>query len=442
MQRARKLRGLVRSLVTVVVLYVMLVVVARGDLPVSARQLAQAVDQRLSLLALFQNHVLSTRFATPKFASIPSPAAPLLTFTVTNTNDSGIGSLREAMQDANNNAGPDTINFNIPGAGVQTITLLSGLPGLNQPTVIDGRTQPGFAGTPLIELNGNGVSGDGLVFLGGDSTVRGLIINRFSGNGITAQNTGNNVFAGNYIGTNAAGTAALPNGQNGIQLLGPPSNTIGGLTAADRNVISGNNQTGIVIQNSSATGNTVIGNYIGTNAAGTAAVGNGANGVRIDAPGEIIGGGSAGARNVISGNAQAGVLLINSGPTNNRLQGNYIGTDAAGASAVPNQSGVLVGDQVLLRGVSNSIVGTDGDGVSDATEGNVISGNLQDGVTLLQGGTTNNRVAGNRIGTDAAGTAPIPNGRDGVRVQQAAAGNVIGTNGDGLSDALERNIIS
>ncbi|MCM3905878.1 MAG: hypothetical protein ND866_29665 [Pyrinomonadaceae bacterium] len=102
--------------------------------------------------------------------------APLLVFTVTNVNDSGPGSLRQALQDSNNTGGTDTITFNIPGAGVQTITLSSGLPGQNQPVIIDGTTQPGFAGTPLIEINGNGVGGDGPMGGGYNSTLSAGVV--------------------------------------------------------------------------------------------------------------------------------------------------------------------------------------------------------------------------------------------------------------------------
>ena len=122
---------------------------------------------------------------------------------------------------------------------------------MSQPVVIDGSTQPLYTGAPLIELDGSGTQGDGLVFQGGNSTVRGLIINRFKGNGLVFQNVGNNVVAGNYIGTDSTGMLDRGNGKNGVQLLAGTT-TIGGLTAADRNVISGNSEDGINIQNSTS----------------------------------------------------------------------------------------------------------------------------------------------------------------------------------------------
>jgi hypothetical protein len=348
-------------------------------------------------------------------------------------------SLREAMLAANNSGGGDTITFSI-GTGAQTITLTSGsLPNMNRSVVIDGSTQPGFTGTPLIEINGNGTIGNGFTLQGGGSVVRSLIINRFTGSGITFQN-GNHLVAGNYIGLNAAGTAAQANGGSGVEFHGGVNNTVGGLTAADRNVISGNLQHGVRCDD--ATRTVIVGNYIGTNAAGSAAVGNGSTGIIVNAAGQKIGGGASGARNVISGNGSVAVLVLNSSGASNRIQGNYIGTDATGMSAIPNQIGVVVGDDITPLGNADNFIGTDSDGLNDATEANVISGNTLDGVTLTQAGSSNNRVSGNFIGTNASGTSALGNGREGIAVRNGASTNIIGTNADGVSDVLERNIIS
>src|SRR5437762_1947838 len=126
-------------------------------------------------------------------AALDRLAGPL-NFVVTNTNDTGAGSFRQAITNANNNAGTDNVSFNIGGPGVQSITLLSGLPTISGQAIIDGTTQPGYAGSPLIELNGAGAGAgvNGLSISAGNSTVRGLAINRFGGQGIILQNGGGN----------------------------------------------------------------------------------------------------------------------------------------------------------------------------------------------------------------------------------------------------------
>src|SRR5262245_53341026 len=152
----------------------------------------------------------------------------LAVFTVTNTNDAGSGSLRQAILDANANPGPDTIRFNIGGGGLQTIRPTSALPNISDPGVIDRTTQPGSAGTPLIELSGNnaGQFADGLAIAGaGNSTVRGLVINAFRQVGIRLTSDAN-VIAGNYLGTDASGTRALGNAR-GMYLNGS-TNLVGG----------------------------------------------------------------------------------------------------------------------------------------------------------------------------------------------------------------------
>lgn len=182
-------------------------------------------------------------------------------FTVTNTNDSGPGSLRQAMLNAEATAGHNVIRFDIPGSGPHTISSLSALPFINDPVTIDGTSQPGFSGKPIIELNGS-MAGDGtngLHITAGNCTVQGLVINRFSWSGILLAINGGNVIKGNYIGTNVTGTAALGNGDIGINVEASSNNTIGGTKPAERNVVSGN-QTGIRILGQGATGNKVLGN--------------------------------------------------------------------------------------------------------------------------------------------------------------------------------------
>lgn len=173
------------------------------------------------------------------------PESPGATFTVTNTNDSGPGSLRQAIIDSNAAVGSDTINFDIPGSGVRTIAPLSGFPAITDSVTIDGTSQAGFAGSPIIELNGNGSGAICLLIQANNSRIKGLVINRFA-QAIRIDGGANNVVEGNYLGTSADGLSALPNGGDALSLEGgAQNNLIGGTTASARNVISGNGFSGI-----------------------------------------------------------------------------------------------------------------------------------------------------------------------------------------------------
>lgn len=360
---------------------------------------------------------------------------PAATFTVTTTNDSGPGSLREAILAANGSGGADFVHFNIPGPGLHTITLSSTLPTITDAIIIDGHTQPGAvpntSSTGLnavlqIEINGAGVAVHGFhLFSHAGSAIRGLVINRASNNGIYVDRGGGHTIAGNYIGTNAAGTAALPNGENGVLLEGT-FNLVGGTAPASRNLISGNSINGVMLRVngavdvgpcSSANGNTIQGNLIGTNAAGTGALPNAAVGVTLvhtctlfgtpDAgpflTDTLIGGTPAGARNVISGNGGIGVAVGNGELRiqSNRIQGNYIGLNAAGTAALPNDT-----FGIEVKSPLTTIGGT------AAGAANVISGNAGSGIHLRE--ATGSVVQGNHIGTNAAGTAAVPNTANGI----------------------------
>ena len=176
----------------------------------------------------------------------------LSTFTVVNTldtpaNSSTIppGSLRDAITrvNADTQPGVDTINFAI-GSGAKTIKLgYYALPTIKHSVVIDGTSQPGFAGTPLIELDGTTATnngGNGLYVLAGNSTVKDLVINRFNGYGIFLVHNGGDTITGNYIGTDVTGTVALGNRNGGLQIYSGTGDIIGGTMAATRNLISGN----------------------------------------------------------------------------------------------------------------------------------------------------------------------------------------------------------
>jgi len=332
---------------------------------------------------------------------------------VINTNDSGAGSLRQAILDFNADPDLTQITFNIPGGGVHTITPLSALPAITKAFgLLDGTSQPGWApGNPVIELDGAsaGVNVNGITIQAAGTKVRGFIINRFSQAGIAVEES-NNTVTGNFIGTNAAGTAALGNSIGVWLPFNDNNNTIGGNTLADRNVISGN-ATGVWI--SQGRSNSVVGNFIGTDATGSSALANTSVGVQVDtSSGNYVGNNAlSGEGNVISGNAGVGVII--SGTGSNFVDDNFIGLNAAGTAALGNGG----------NGVS---LGTDFNGV----QGNVISGNAGAGISIFG---SHNSVTANLIGTNVAGNAPAGNGSNGVYIQSGTS-NMIGNFG--------RNIIS
>jgi hypothetical protein len=374
------------------------------------------------------------------------------TYTVTSAADTGTGTLRQMIQNANNNPGPDTILFNIPGSGAHTIALHSALPTLTDPVVIDGTSQPGFAGAPLIQLDGSaaGVNVTGLYVSAAGCTLRGLVISRFGGAGIVLTSA-NNVIQGDYVGTDLTGKLAAGNGADGIAVFaGAKGNLIGtngdGVgDAAERNVISGNAHSGVAISGTGTNQNVVAGNLIGTDVTGTAALGAGNDGVAVfaGAQGNRIGvsgadAGAAGEGNVISANHWSGVGISGTGTNQNVVAGNLIGVDVTGAALLGNlNDGVGV-----FGGAQGTRVGTNADGAGDALERNVISGNSWDGVAISDAGTTGTVVAGNYVGTDKTGTAALGNRLEGVGVANGAASNRIGSNLDGVNDAAEANLIS
>ena len=393
----------------------------------------------------FQNGEIETNVALSPEAQ-QHWSGVLATYTVTNTNNSGAGSLRQAITDANTHAGADAINFNITGTGSHTITLSSALPAISGQVTIDATTDDSFAANgnrPAIILNGNNLSADGLVLSGtaDGSIIRGLVIRNFSGDGIEIQaGSQNNTIAGNYIGRlntdGTAGAAGTQNDGHGIYILG--SNTIiGGTTPGAGNVVSGNSDTGIEIEGSTSTGNRIEGNIIGLNAAGTAAIGN-LDGVIIeDAPNNIIGGATSAQRNIISGNTGgsrgSGVVIFGDDATGNLVQSNYIGTDITGALDLGNaDSGVRIsdnGDGGVSKGAAS------GNTIRD----NVLSGNNYSGVSIANSGVNRNLILGNYIGVDASGVGALGNSVFGVVIWNGADDNQIGDITPGAGNVIAYN---
>jgi CSLREA domain-containing protein len=328
-------------------------------------------------------------------------------FTVINTNNSGSGSLRQAIWDANTNAGIAAIDFIIPVSSGLTISPASALPSLTNVVFMDGTTQPGYAGTPVIELNGaNAGSADGLVVAAGRSLIRGLIINRFNGNGITLQTKGQNVVEGCYLGLSRTGTLDQGNSVHGIHVLSS-SNLIGGVALPARNHIAGNNNDGIHVN---STNNFIFGNVIGLGV-DESDQGNTLWGIRLASSGNTVGGGSPSTRNIVSGNDRDGILVA---ANNNTVLGNYIGTSLNGLMARANRS-----NGIAISSSANNLIG--GDHLDAA---NVISGNGRFGVELAS--ATANLVRGNLIGIGATGEVAVVNQLGGVLLTGASLRNRIG----------------
>ena len=348
---------------------------------------------------------------------------------VSNTNDSGAGSLRQAVLTAQANGPGQKISFNIPGSGLATIAPRSPLPVVTVPVTIDATTEPGYQGTPLVELNGSkaGSDANGLAITGGDTTIKGLAINGFGASGILLQGSGGNTILGNEIGVDPTGSAAKGNGLNGISINGSSRNQIGGSELSSRNVISANGSSGIQIIGQGSSGNSIQGNRIGTDASGQKTLGNAQDGIFVDgAIQSIIGGDSADEGNLISGNKLTGVRISGSTASDNRLEGNWIGTDVTGSRALGNTF-----DGVFVDGAPRNSIG----GLS-TDAGNLISGNGGVGVQIYNASATENKLQGNLIGTDATGMKAVANGRDGVYIN-AASNNIVGG-----TEAGARNLIS
>jgi len=350
--------------------------------------------------------------------------AQATTFTVTNTNDSGAGSLRQAITDANNNSGPDNVAFNIPDSDpgysilsdawvIQPNTLLPSLTGGG--TTIDGYTQTTNQGDtnifgPEVQLDGSNLAATDWIFSveSNANTIKGLAITRAGGAGIRIRSSSNNnTISGNYIGTDPAGIWAFGNG-TGIELFAAATfNTISG------NVISGNALNGVKISDPGTDFNDVKNNIIGLDSSGVVPLPNSDHGIFISNGAEHNSiGGDVPYRNIISGNSQSGVYITGTDTDSNIVWYNYIGTVQSGTDAAGNaNSGVIV-----TAGAKDNII-----------QDNLISGNLQHGVYLSGSGTENNLVRLNIIGADKLVTKLIPNGWHNVAVYDGASSNWIGT---------------
>jgi hypothetical protein len=358
-------------------------------------------DQRFLLSS--SNNLIAMRFASVPFILViavlllPAVVLAQTTFTVTNTNDSGTGSLRKAIQDANASTGDVVIAFNISGTGPHTIQPRSALPYISGSVMMDGLTQPEadcstWPPALMIEIDGSlaGANASGLAFGGqaSGSTVRGLVIHSFGANGIVTD-TDDNIIACNFIGTDPSGMQAMGN-ETGVFITSNSGNRIGGTSASQRNLISGNRFVGIEVDGSSASDNVIQGNYIGTDVTGQGALGNENDGVLIDrATFTTIGGTTAEARNVISGNGDDGIDVFGAEAFFNTIQHNYIGVAADGMTGLGNaEDGIDLNDQAWRTEIKD----------------NVIAANADWGI-FINSGARESTLTRNFIGTNSAGAA-------------------------------------
>jgi parallel beta-helix repeat protein len=365
---------------------------------------------------------LGAGIAALGIAAAASPAQAA-TFTVNNAGDSGGGSLRSAINAAEDTNRRDEILFEIPGNGQHVIHLDTELPTITKPLVIRGYSQPGAdpatedaPATPKIVIDAGNVN-RGLDIGGDDVEVRGLVVRDAQADGIFVEGSGI-VIAGNHIGTDAAGDDPRPNAGFGVSVSGS-GNIIGGPEPEDGNVISGNSEGQVHVTD--GTGHVVEGNRLGTDATGRRGLG-GPVGVNLESSGNTV------RDNQIADQSYGMVVSSN----DNVLQGNDVGVKQSGKRKLPNTFGILVvgGDRNLIGGTAEE-------------EGNLLSGNRAEGVRIEaddENLATGNRIEGNLIGTTFTGRAPLPNGQPTL----FPAVSIIGTSGNtvGGDEPGAGNVIS
>jgi CSLREA domain-containing protein len=377
-----------------------------------------------------------TRLSAEQLEERSLPSVIVVTSTADTVARDGRVTLREAILAADTRRavgdapapgpGAAVIRFAIPGGGLHVIQPRSPLPALTGGVTLDATSQPGYAGTPLVALDGSfaGPRADGLVLAVGGNTVRGLLIDRFTGNGVVVASGGNRL-AGDWIGVDSTGYRRAGNGGDGVLVTGA-GNTLGGTREADRLVVGGNRLAGFDLAGSHAEWNIIAGDYVGTDRTGFASVANGTGIlIRDGARWNRVGGTDRAARNVVSGNAGDQLWVTGPGTTGNVVQGNFLGVDSSG------ESGALSGgDAVRIDGgaTGNTVGG------SAIGAGNLIGGAghlltngraVGAGVEIAGAGTTGNVVQGNWVGLDARGLAPLTDLAGGV-VVRGATGNTIG----------------
>ncbi|MBL0134872.1 MAG: T9SS type A sorting domain-containing protein [Chitinophagaceae bacterium] len=416
-----------------------------------------------------KNYSSLSRMITLVLLTLTTLGATANTYTVTSNSGTGAGSLNQAIIDANGNAGPDVIEFNLPSGGSMTIALTTGLPTINGPVFINGYSQPGsvqgtIAGrTIMINIDGTAAASSIFTVNSTGVEIAGLAIYKSQGSGISISGGATAFVWGNYIGTDSTGLAtSLGNSFDGVvcnTFNGTPNS---GITigvdgdnvndANEGNLICANGEDGIFFWTTE--NSRISGNIIGLNKNGAAAAGFGnvRNGILATAGsnGNLIGTDGDGVSDNLEGNRICSSggrgLFLGTVSNNNIVAGNTIGLDATNTAA-----GNLTNGVEIDPGSSNRI-GTNADGVSDAIERNVIASNTGHGILIVGGdffGASNsndNIIAGNSIGTNSNGTLVRGNSGFGVYIttnnNNNANNNIIGANEDFVGDDLEGNIIA
>ena len=359
---------------------------------------------------------------------------------MTSTADSGAGSLRQAITDANANPGADTIAFGIVGSGVHTIAPASPLPQITEPVTIDGYTQSGSSANTnpasqglntvlTIEIDGTNAGAAPCLFAAADDvTIRGLVVNRCTEKAVATTGAHSDfVLEGCFIGTNAAGTQALAPFGGGVNPRSQTNARIGGTTPAARNLISGDSLFAEPIafglgQTEPVSNSLVAGNLVGTDITGLHRLSQ--NGViSINTGGganNVVGGTTAAARNVF-------IDSIFVPGASNQIQGNFVGLDVTGAIVIStNAGGISVGTSS-----SNNTIGG-----SAAGAANRVGGTGDSGINIEGDG---NVVQGNQVGTDATGTVRLANGYWGILVGVNSSNTTIGGVGPGEGNVVAYN---
>lgn len=353
----------------------------------------------------------------------------------------GVQALANAIEAANARPGLDVITFNIGGGGHQRI-LFWRLPEITDTVIIDGTTQPGFAGTPIIELTGinREYEWPSSVFRisASNCIIRGLVINGASTAFVI--NGSDNTIAGNFIGTDVTGLYEAPREINNPELLDPSGigtavrfqsgfrNVIGGVRPEDRNLIAASITDSLSTPPDAKGSNIIQGNLMGLNITGRGdAISR--DGISLASENNQVGGTAPGAGNVIYGG-------VNLNGNHNVVEGNIIGLDATGTQAIPvyflqrpPYSGIFVG------GTGNVVGGTLPESrniISGYVNGIIVGAENRNGVTQPAG--SGNKIIGNFIGTDIQGRHAFGNLESGVVIEGGALeteirGNVISGNG-------------